>query len=101
MFVMVTVTSRVIASDLPAKAWQAGAWQSLRLLRLTKVSLAKTGGRDCGACSEAQARNLAPRNDRERIVTNGLNEDNCFHCGVIRDIIETRGNKNKRTLTEG
>jgi len=91
MFVMVTVTSRVIASE---------AWQSLRLLRLTKVSLAKTGGRDCGACSEAQARNLAPRNDRERIVTNGLNEDNCFHCGVIRDIIETRGNK-KRTLTEG
>jgi hypothetical protein len=24
-----------------------------------------------------------------------------FHSGVIRDIIETRGNKNKRTLTEG
>ena len=33
----------VIASDLPDKAWQAGAWQSPappRLLRLTEVSLA-------------------------------------------------------------
>jgi len=44
---------RVIASDLPAKAWQAGAWQSLRLLRPDKSGLAKTGGKDCGACSEA------------------------------------------------
>jgi hypothetical protein len=29
MFVMLAMLSRVIASDLPAKAWQAGARQSL------------------------------------------------------------------------
>jgi hypothetical protein len=47
-----------------------GAWQShclaMRLLRLTKVSLAKTGGKDCFVAT-------TPRNDKK--VTEVPNED--------------------------
>jgi hypothetical protein len=36
----------VIASDLPAKAWQAGAWQSHEIASADEISLAMTGKGD-------------------------------------------------------
>jgi len=34
---------------------------------------------------------VVPRNDRETNVTKGLNAGDVFHCGVMSDIIESRG----------
>ena len=61
-----------------------GAWQSLRVVCPTKFKFV----------------GITP-SDRERSVTKGLNENDCFHCVVVRDIIESGGDKNKQTLTEG
>jgi hypothetical protein len=36
--------------------------------------------------------------DRETSVTRGLEENDHFHCGVISDIIESRGIKNRLAL---